>query len=252
MGCVPDTCRDSGRWLSPGHRRPLNRVSQCVIRPASAARKLVRTFQTRRGSQKRCAARRQLIGAGEGWTTEPPVGIEPTTFSLRDKTQGSTRLHRSPLNCGNALKERCYDGLGTAATATELHRAALPRTRSCCCCGCSATGPTASPTMTRLPDALVASVQRHEKHGRSTKRVPVRSPAGVSRVTGGTLSSGEDTSASGESGQDTSHLVPPAGTLPLVRGPQRLLDQPVHRRRCPEVQHRGVRPSLWYDVLVAR
>ena len=44
------------------------------------------------------------------------------TFSLRDKTLGFTRLHRSPLNCGNALNERLYDDPGTASTATELHR----------------------------------------------------------------------------------------------------------------------------------
>jgi hypothetical protein len=62
------------------------------------------------------------------------------TFSLRGNTSGHTRLHSSPLTDGNALNERSYDGLGTAATATELHRAAPRRTRSCCCWGCSATG----------------------------------------------------------------------------------------------------------------
>ena len=56
---------------------------------------------------------------------EPPIGIEPMTFSLRDKTQGSTRLHRSPLNCGYALNERPYDALVAVATATELHRACV-------------------------------------------------------------------------------------------------------------------------------
>ena len=34
-----------------------------------------------------------------------------------------TRLHSSPLTCGNALDERYYDGLSAASTATELHRA---------------------------------------------------------------------------------------------------------------------------------
>jgi hypothetical protein len=60
---------------------------------------------------------------GGGLESEPPVGIEPTTFSLRDNPPGFTRLHSSPLTCGNALNERCYDGLGVASTATELHRA---------------------------------------------------------------------------------------------------------------------------------
>ena len=36
---------------------------------------------------------------------------------------GSTGLHSSPLTCGNAFNERCYDGLGDASTATELHPA---------------------------------------------------------------------------------------------------------------------------------
>ena len=54
---------------------------------------------------------------------EPPVGIEPTTFSLRGDTPGCTRLHSSPLTCGNALGKRCYDGPGTASIATELHQA---------------------------------------------------------------------------------------------------------------------------------
>ena len=54
---------------------------------------------------------------------EPPVGVEPTTFSLRVNAPGFTRLHSSPLTCGNALNERCYDGLGAASTATELHQA---------------------------------------------------------------------------------------------------------------------------------
>ena len=52
---------------------------------------------------------------------------------LRVNRQGSTRLHRSPLNCGNALKERHYDGLVAVATATELHRSSLTDTRSRCC-----------------------------------------------------------------------------------------------------------------------
>jgi hypothetical protein len=53
--------------------------------------------------------------------SEPPVGIEPTTFSLRVKLPGSTRLHSSPLTCGNALNERPYDGPRVVSTATELH-----------------------------------------------------------------------------------------------------------------------------------
>ena len=48
------------------------------------------------------------------------------TFSLRDNTPGFTRLHSSPLACGNALKERHYDGRGAVSTATELHHTATP------------------------------------------------------------------------------------------------------------------------------
>ena len=52
--------------------------------------------------------------------------IEPMTFSLRDNTPGFTRVHSSPLACGNALTERWYDGLGAVSTATELHHTATP------------------------------------------------------------------------------------------------------------------------------
>ena len=51
---------------------------------------------------------------------------------------GSTRLHSSPLTCGYALNERCYDALGTAATATELHPAVPISYRRC---GFSSDGP---------------------------------------------------------------------------------------------------------------
>ena len=53
---------------------------------------------------------------------EPVTGVEPATSSLQVNTSGYTRLHSSPLTCGNTPNERDYDGLGTAATATELHR----------------------------------------------------------------------------------------------------------------------------------
>ena len=65
----------------------------------------------------------------------PVTGVEPATSSLRVNTPYFTRLHSSPLTCGNALSERYYDGLDTAATATGLHRTAPRRPRSCCCCG---------------------------------------------------------------------------------------------------------------------
>jgi hypothetical protein len=63
---------------------------------------------------------------------------------------GSTRLHSSPLACGYALNERCYDASGTAATATELHHPLVRRTRSCCCCGCSGGCPDPSVTPPRV------------------------------------------------------------------------------------------------------
>ena len=47
---------------------------------------------------------------------------------LRMNRPGSTRLHRSPLNCGYALKERHYGGPNAVATAIELHRKNAPRT----------------------------------------------------------------------------------------------------------------------------
>ena len=62
--------------------------------------------------------------------SEPPIGIEPMTFSLRVNRPGSTRLHRSPLNCGNALSERLYDGGGGVSTTTELHHSHPPPTSS--------------------------------------------------------------------------------------------------------------------------
>ena len=40
---------------------------------------------------------------------------------LRDNKPRFTRLHSSPLTCGNALTERSYDPLGAVSTATELH-----------------------------------------------------------------------------------------------------------------------------------
>jgi hypothetical protein len=72
------------------------------------------------------ATPRQGVSAGQRLGMEPPVGIEPTTFSLRVNAAGFTRLHSSPLTCGNALNERLYDGLEAASTATELHRAHPP------------------------------------------------------------------------------------------------------------------------------
>jgi len=61
------------------------------------------------------------VGGGLGM--EPPIGIEPMTFSLRVNLPGCTRLHNSP-HLRKALNERHYDGLTAVATATELHRAA--------------------------------------------------------------------------------------------------------------------------------
>ena len=69
--------------------------------------------------------------------SEPPVGIEPTTFSLRDKMPGSTRLHSSPLACGYALNERCYDASVLQQLQPNCTTRVVRRTRSCCCCGCS-------------------------------------------------------------------------------------------------------------------
>ena len=54
------------------------------------------------------------------------TGVEPATSSLHGNRSACTRLHSSPLTCGNVICERHYDGLGTASTATELHRAAPP------------------------------------------------------------------------------------------------------------------------------
>jgi len=76
-----------------------------------------------------------------------------TTFSLQVIPSGTTRRHSSPLTCGNALTERYYDGLGTASTATELHRPAPGRARSCCRCGCSALAALHRPWVIELPEA---------------------------------------------------------------------------------------------------
>ena len=106
--------------------------------------------------------------------SEPPVGIEPTTFS-RDKTQGSTRLHRSPLNCGNALKERHYDGLEAVATATELHRTPPPCSRRVADWRCLATGTRQQHLSARL--AIRDGVTVRKAFFDPQDRVPVQADA---------------------------------------------------------------------------
>ncbi len=53
-----------------------------------------------------------------------------------------TRLHSSPLTCGYALNERCYDGLEHCSNCNQTAPHGTRRTRSCCCCGCSGVAPT--------------------------------------------------------------------------------------------------------------